>query len=96
MLIADVGSGTDGPRPHALPLMGQAVDALLSGLLRPIIRAAWRFFHAEVTTSAPRTAAAAPVTKRDAPLRKPSTNNRSNPCSTMVVIFGTRRDRDAP
>jgi hypothetical protein len=52
VLGADLGSGTDDPRPQAPSLIARAIGALPLGLLRPIIRGDSGFFDAEVAEAA--------------------------------------------
>jgi hypothetical protein len=52
VLAADLGSGTDDPRPQAPSLIARAVGALPEGLESPIIRADSGFFDAGVATAA--------------------------------------------
>ena len=52
VLAADLGSGTDDPRPQAPSLIARSVGALPAGLMKPIVRADSGFFDAGVATAA--------------------------------------------
>ena len=51
-LAADLGSGTNDPRPQAPSLIARAIAALPSGLARPIIRCDSGFFDRDVAVAA--------------------------------------------
>lgn len=52
VLTGELGSGRDDPRPQAPSLIEKAVDALPSGLLRPIVRCDSGFFSRSVAEAA--------------------------------------------